>query len=92
MGTKLEGQVSLMMRGRYPRAFVRKKSNRGGATGRQALVNINNKIRMSVCLCVCVCVCLSVCLTAIYFYTAIGGWTYYIWEEAEFICDEHCGY
>ena len=34
----------------------------GGATGRQALVNINNKIRMSVCLFVCVCVCSFVCL------------------------------
>ena len=29
-----------------------------GATGRQALVYINNKIRMSVCLSVCLCVCL----------------------------------
>ena len=64
----IEGEVSLIM-GESIQCSQNRFEHEGGATGRQALVSINNKIRMSVCLSVCV----SVCVTAIYFYGANGG-------------------
>ena len=58
----IEGEVSLIMgesiQCSQNRFELGLNKERGGATGRQALVYINNKIRMSVCLSVCVCVCL----------------------------------